>query len=129
MDTYYYVPPPSVKPIFIALSLFCLAFGAGHWVHGLELGPHLIIIGFILLFITMTFWFCKVIKENRLGLYNDKVNHSFSYGMKWFIFSEVCFFALFFFTLTLSSRFFVIFSSITLIMLPFSSITLIVAFL
>lgn len=96
MHTYYFVPPPSIKPIFTAIALFCLAFGAGHWVHGLSLGPILVCVGFGLLFITMAFWFFKVIKENRLGCYNEKVNHSFIYGMKWFIFSEVCFFGLFF---------------------------------
>jgi len=41
-------------------------------------------------------WFSVVIGENQSGLYNLKVDSSFRWGMSWFIFSEVMFFAVFF---------------------------------
>jgi cytochrome c oxidase subunit 3 len=41
-------------------------------------------------------WFGTVIGESEQGLYNAKVDSSFRWGMSWFIFSEVMFFAVFF---------------------------------
>ena len=41
-------------------------------------------------------WFSEVIKENHSNLYSDQLNRSFVWGMSWFIFSEVMFFAAFF---------------------------------
>jgi cytochrome c oxidase subunit 3 len=44
-------------------------------------------------------WFGTVIGESERGLYNMQVDASFRWGMSWFIFSEVMFFAVFFGTL------------------------------
>ena len=44
---------------------------------------------------TLFFWFSEVIKENHSNLYSDQLNRSFVWGMSWFIFSEVMFFAAF----------------------------------
>jgi cytochrome c oxidase subunit 3 len=41
-------------------------------------------------------WFGTVIKESRSGLYSPQMDRSFRWGMSWFIFSEVMFFAAFF---------------------------------
>ncbi|MFT7339356.1 MAG: cytochrome c oxidase subunit 3, partial [Marinobacter maritimus] len=41
-------------------------------------------------------WFGSVIKESRSGLYSAQMDRSFRWGMSWFIFSEVMFFAAFF---------------------------------
>jgi cytochrome c oxidase subunit 3 len=41
-------------------------------------------------------WFGNVIKESRDGLYSPQMDRSFRWGMSWFIFSEVMFFAAFF---------------------------------
>ena len=41
-------------------------------------------------------WFGSVIKESGEGLYSDQLDRSFRWGMVWFIFSEVMFFAAFF---------------------------------
>ena len=41
-------------------------------------------------------WFGTVIGESEHRLYNKKVDTSFRWGMSWFIFSEVMFFAAFF---------------------------------
>ena len=42
------------------------------------------------------FWFAKVIDENQKGLANDQLKRSYVWGIGWFIFSEVMFFAAFF---------------------------------
>jgi cytochrome c oxidase subunit 3 len=44
----------------------------------------------------MARWFGQVIGESEAGVYNDQVDRSFRWGMAWFIFSEVMFFAAFF---------------------------------
>ena len=41
-------------------------------------------------------WFGNVIRESRGGLYSAQMDRSFRWGMSWFIFSEVMFFAAFF---------------------------------
>ena len=41
-------------------------------------------------------WFGQVIGESESGTYNAQVDMSFRWGMSWFIFSEVMFFAAFF---------------------------------
>jgi len=41
-------------------------------------------------------WFGTVISESERGAYNAQVDRSFRWGMSWFIFSEVMFFAVFF---------------------------------
>ena len=41
-------------------------------------------------------WFGNVIRESLSGAYNLQVDHSYRWGMAWFIFSEVMFFAAFF---------------------------------
>jgi cytochrome c oxidase subunit 3 len=41
-------------------------------------------------------WFRVVINESEAGTYNAQVDRSFRWGMSWFIFSEVMFFAAFF---------------------------------
>jgi cytochrome c oxidase subunit 3 len=41
-------------------------------------------------------WFAKVISENAQGMNNAMLNRSYVWGMGWFIFSEVMFFAAFF---------------------------------
>ena len=38
-------------------------------------------------------WFSYVVRESEGGLYDDQVDMSFRWGMAWFIFSEVMFFA------------------------------------
>ncbi|HEX5420614.1 MAG TPA: cytochrome c oxidase subunit 3, partial [Gammaproteobacteria bacterium] len=41
-------------------------------------------------------WFGTVILESEHGMFNEKVDKSFRYGMTWFIFTEVMFFGAFF---------------------------------
>jgi cytochrome c oxidase subunit III len=93
----YYVPPPSGWPIIGTIGLFCMLYGAAHWLHHERIGPYLFIVGACILIFMLFGWFRKVINENEAGLLSAKlVEKSFRWGMIWFIFSEVMFFAAFF---------------------------------
>lgn len=47
----------------------------------------------------MVGWFGSVINESQNGLYSEQMDRTFRWGMFWFIFSEIMFFAGFFFAL------------------------------
>ena len=53
-------------------------------------------VGALILLGMMVGWFGTVIRESEHGQYNQAVDISFRWGMFWFIFSEVMFFAAFF---------------------------------
>ena len=91
----YYIPHGSHWPITgsVGLFLFMLAFANmlnGNWPWGVML------IGAAVLVFMMFGWFGVVIRESESGDYNHQVDISFRWGMGWFIFSEVMFFAAFF---------------------------------
>lgn len=92
----YYVPEQSKLPLFMALSMFLTVFGLGAWMNGVQGGPFLFVSGFCLLAGTLWVWFSNVIKENMAGLNSAQLKRSYVWGMGWFIFSEVMFFAAFF---------------------------------
>ena len=56
----------------------------------------LLIAGLLILFFMLAGWFTTVAHESEAGKYNKQVDTSFRWGMSWFIFSEVMFFAAFF---------------------------------
>jgi len=60
------------------------------------MGAYVVLVGFLVLVYMMVGWFGKVIGESEHGRYNGQVDVSFRWGMGWFIFSEVMFFAAFF---------------------------------
>jgi cytochrome c oxidase subunit 3 len=92
----YFVPQPSYWPITGSCALLCMGFGATLWFNAYAPGPWLVLVGFCIL-VTMLFgWFGHVIDESEHRLYNKQVDVSFRWGMSWFIFSEVMFFAAFF---------------------------------
>ena len=96
----YYVPEQSRFPIFMAVSLFLLVMGASSTINNLD-NPesnsvYILYAGFASLFTTLFFWFRQVIKEHLAGLDSNQLKTSYVYGMAWFIFSEVMFFAAFF---------------------------------
>ena len=93
---YYFVPQPSHWPITGSAALLCLALGAAFWVNGMDAGPWLVGLGFCILLVMLFGWFGTVIGESEGRLYSKKVDVSFRWGMSWFIFSEVMFFAAFF---------------------------------
>ncbi|MDO6563868.1 cytochrome c oxidase subunit 3 [Amphritea sp. 1_MG-2023] len=98
----YYVPAQSRWPIFASIALFLMAYGAGALMNALSaksdtaLGLSLLIGGLLCMGLIMTGWFSHVIDESRRGLYSVQMDRSFRWGMSWFIFSEIMFFAAFF---------------------------------
>ena len=90
----YYLPEPSHWPIVGSVGLFLLLFGFASFLHG---GTSLIMMaGAVVLLVMLFGWFGTVIRESEAGKYNDQVDMSFRMGMGWFIFSEVMFFAAWF---------------------------------
>ena len=92
----YYVPHGTRWPIIGSIGLFTLMIGAALWLNQIALGPWVLALGVLLLILMLTGWFATVINESESGVYNEQVDHSFRWGMSWFIFSEVVFFGVFF---------------------------------
>src|SRR5678815_3007970 len=92
---HYSVPAPMPWPILGSLSLFLMALGAIFVFNGRMGGWVSIAAGFMLLLYMMVRWFGDVIRESEAGKYGRWEDVSFRWGMSWFIFSEVMFFAAF----------------------------------
>jgi cytochrome c oxidase subunit III len=92
----YYLPHPSPWPVITSAGLFMLALGTVLTINGIRVGPWLMLIGAATIVGMMASWFGQVIGESEGGIYNAQVDRSFRWGMAWFIFSEVMFFAAFF---------------------------------
>ncbi|WP_346841415.1 cytochrome c oxidase subunit 3 [Metapseudomonas otitidis] len=98
----YYVPAQSKWPIIATLGMLITVYGLGTWFNDLKAarpesnGPLIFFIGALCLAYMLFGWFGAVIKESRGGLYSPQMDRSFRWGMSWFIFSEVMFFAAFF---------------------------------
>ncbi len=93
---HYFVPEPSRWPIFGSIALLLMAIGATLWLNGAAAGPWVLCAGLAVLTYMLFGWFGTVIHESQGGKYNQQVDASFRWGMGWFIFSEVMFFAAFF---------------------------------
>ncbi|HEY7841442.1 MAG TPA: cytochrome c oxidase subunit 3 [Gammaproteobacteria bacterium] len=92
----YYLPDPSHWPITGSIGLFSIFVGAAIALNGSALGPWVMAAGTAVLIYMLFGWFGTVIGESVRGTYNKQVDTSFRWGMFWFIFSEVMFFAAFF---------------------------------
>lgn len=92
----YYVPHGSHWPIIGSIGLTSLLVGFSMYLNGAGLGTLLMVAGIIITLVMMFGWFGAVIHESQAGMYNAQVDQSFRWGMFWFIFSEVMFFAAFF---------------------------------
>ncbi|TQV70712.1 cytochrome c oxidase subunit 3 [Exilibacterium tricleocarpae] len=92
----YYVPEQSKLPILASLGLFLTVFGAASWLNGNDSGPTVFFCGGVLFAYVLWVWFSTVISENMAGLNDAQLKRSYVWGMGWFIFSEVMFFAAFF---------------------------------
>ncbi|SMF55797.1 cytochrome c oxidase subunit 3 [Alteromonadaceae bacterium Bs31] len=97
----YYVPEQSKLPIFASLGLFLTVFGLGNWLNEMSAekegsGVTVFLLGFVVLAAVLFTWFSKAIDENIKGLNSVQLKRSYVWGMGWFIFSEVMFFAAFF---------------------------------
>jgi len=89
----YYVPEQSKWPIIAAVGLGMLAVGAATCFHGNPYGPYVLSIGIFITIYMMVGWFGAVIYESESGVYTAQSDRTFRWGMFWFIFSEVMFFA------------------------------------
>lgn len=92
----YYVPEQSRLPLFMALGMFLTVFGLGSWMNSVPNGSFIFTLGFVVLASVLSIWFSTVIKENLAGMNSAQLKRSYVWGMGWFIFSEVMFFAAFF---------------------------------
>jgi len=93
---HYYVPQPMPWPIMGSTALFLMALGAVFVFNGSRGGWFSIGLGFLILLYMLFRWFGSVIRESEGGKYGGWEDISFRWGMSWFIFSEVMFFAAFF---------------------------------
>lgn len=93
---HYYVPSQSYWPITGSIALGCVALGIVNFLHDSHLWHYFLLVGALLLTFMIVGWFRDVIKESQKGLYSEQMDHSFRWGMAWFIFSEIMFFTCFF---------------------------------
>ena len=93
---HYSVPEPMPWPIMGSAALFLMALGAVFVFNGRLAGWVSLGAGVLLLIYMMVRWFGDVIRESEGGKYGRWEDLSFRWGMSWFIFSEVMFFAAFF---------------------------------
>jgi cytochrome c oxidase subunit 3 len=96
----YYVPHSSWYPVGIALGALLMVAGLGVWLNDMKAGDDpsrvMFYIGTLIFAFVLFLWFGKVIDENQQGLNSPQLKRSYVWGMSWFIFSEVMFFAAFF---------------------------------
>jgi cytochrome c oxidase subunit 3 len=98
----YYVPHNSKLPIFASLGIFLTLYGMGNMFNEMKAGVDssfgelVFLLGGFTMAGTLFAWFSVVIRENHEKMYSSQMNRSFVWGMSWFIFSEVMFFAAFF---------------------------------
>lgn len=98
----YYVPEQTRLPFFASIGLALTVFGLGSTLNNIKasesasVSTWIALIGFTLLSFILFKWFSTVIRENHAGMNSDQLKRSYVWGMSWFIFSEVMFFAAFF---------------------------------
>lgn len=96
----YYVPHSGWYPVVLAAGVMLMLTGLASYLNATSAGEAgswtQSLIGFGMVSVVLYFWFAKVIAENQQGLANDALKRSYVWGMGWFIFSEVMFFAAFF---------------------------------
>ncbi|MEQ1887450.1 MAG: cytochrome c oxidase subunit 3, partial [Bryobacteraceae bacterium] len=93
---HYFVPQPMPWPIIGSTALFLMALGGVFAMNATPAGWVSVALGFMLLLFMLFRWFGAVIGESEAGKYGSWEDLSFRWGMSWFIFSEVMFFAGFF---------------------------------
>lgn len=93
---YYYVPADSGHPVRLAFALLLTVLGLTGWINGMTVGKWGMLAGLAAAIVVLYFWFGDAIKESESGLYSKRIDVSYRWGMSWFIFSEVMFFAGFF---------------------------------
>ena len=92
----YYIPNGSKWPIIASIAVCTTMVGGSTLLNGNDFGKYVLFIGLALIVFMIVGWFNTVISESENGVYDTQVDTSFRWGMIWFIFSEVMFFAAFF---------------------------------
>ncbi len=94
----YFIPEPSAWPIVGSAALFIAFVGGALFLNGSMpmFGSFVLGLGIAAIIYMYFGWFSDVIDESLAGKYSSQVDISFRWGMAWFIFSEVMFFAAFF---------------------------------
>ncbi len=92
----YYVPHGTYWPIIGSIGVSTLFVGFANQMHDVSWGWTVMVLGFAIIAFMLFGWIGTVVSESVGGLYNSQVDKSFRWGMSWFIFSEVMFFAAFF---------------------------------
>lgn len=96
-EAHYFIPEPSRWPLVGSVALALAFVGAAMLLNGSgAAGYTLLLLGLLTLVYLFYGWFSDVIRESLGGRYNAQVDMSFRWGMGWFVFSEVMFFAVFF---------------------------------
>ncbi|VVE36328.1 cytochrome c oxidase subunit 3 [Pandoraea anhela] len=93
---YYFVPAPSRHPVSCSVGLLVVLGSAAAWVNGQSWAPWTSLAGLLWVLWVLRAWFGDSIAESESGLYGRRIDVSYRWGMSWFIFSEVMFFAAFF---------------------------------
>ncbi|MBA3581164.1 MAG: cytochrome c oxidase subunit 3 [Gammaproteobacteria bacterium] len=94
---HYYIPhSTNWWPIFGSVGLTTLLGGFSILLNGHSVGAIAMWAGLAITLFMMIGWFGTVIRESEKQMYSAQVDISFRWGMFWFIFSEVMFFAAFF---------------------------------
>ena len=101
----YYVPAQSKWPIIAATGLFLTLVGAGMMMNDMTAGVkgtysfYIFFAGGVVMAYMLFGWFGHVIHESRTGMNSAQMDRTYRWGMFWFIFSEIMFFAALFGTL------------------------------
>ena len=93
---YYYVPADSAHPVKTSVIMLLILVGAVTWINKVPYGQYLVLVGLLALFVVLYQWFGDAIRESEAGMNSKRIDLSYRWGMGWFIFSEVMFFAAFF---------------------------------
>jgi cytochrome c oxidase subunit 3 len=93
---HYFVPSNSRWPILCSVTLLFVVTGFVLLFNALPGGTAIFTLGLVGLFGVMYGWWKAVAVESEIGEYKSWEDLSFRWGMGWFIFSEVMFFAAFF---------------------------------
>tara|TARA_B110000014_G_scaffold213064_1_gene165747 strand:+ start:299 stop:1168 length:870 start_codon:yes stop_codon:yes gene_type:complete len=92
----YYIPHGSNWPIIASIGVCTSMVGGSILLNGNDTGKYILFIGLAIVIYMIAGWFSTVVSESEKGIYDSQVDSSFRWGMVWFIFSEVMFFAAFF---------------------------------
>ena len=92
----YHVPHETRWPIVGSIGLFLSVVGGINVIHGVPMGKVIMALGAAIIIVMLFGWMGNVIRESEAGLNSAQMDRSYRWGMGWFIFSEVMFFAAFF---------------------------------